>query len=90
MYEVSGSAYELPFEIKPTEGEHDFNKCENCQKNLKELIKRLTVKFEGTKDKKGFPFCCIYHANLSKIKQFDRASFTQVPVMVAHKIMVTI
>ncbi len=89
MFEVSGSVFELPFEIRPTEGEHDFNKCENCQNNLKELINRLTEKFEGTKDKKGFPFCCTYHVNLLNIKQFDRASFTEVPVMVAHKIIYT-
>lgn len=82
-------AFELPFEIEPTKGEHDFTTCEGCQKTLAELTKRLTIKFEGNEQKKGFPFCCSYHSNLVKVKEFNRALFANVPVMVAKKIIYT-
>ena len=86
--DLSG-AYELPFETEPTTGEHDFNSCSNCQENLKELIEQLTKKFEGTEKKQGFPFCCPYHSNLTKLKEFIRDSFIPVPEMVARKIIYT-
>lgn len=84
-------AFEKPFETQPTEGEHDFTTCEGCQKTLKELIKRLTEKFEGNhKDgAKPFPFCCTHHSELTKLKEFNRADFVGVPEMVARKIIYT-
>ena len=84
-------AFEKPFETQPAEGEHDFNTCEGCQKTLKELIKRLTEKFEGNhKDgAKPFPFCCTHHSELTKLKEFNRADFISVPEMVARKIIYT-
>ncbi len=84
-------AFEKPFETQPTEGEHDFNTCEGCQKTLKELIKRLTEKFEGNhKDgAKPFPFCCTHHSELTKLREFNRADFIGVPEMVARKIIYT-
>lgn len=82
-------AFELPFEIEPTTGEHNYTTCEGCQKTLAELTKRLTIKFEGNEQKKGFPFCCSYHSNLVKVKEFNRALFANVSVMVAKKIIYT-
>lgn len=84
-------AFEKPIETHPTEGEHNFNTCEGCQKTLKELIKRLTEKFEGShKDgAKPFPFCCTHHSELTKLKEFNRADFVGVPEMVARKIIYT-
>lgn len=90
MYQMNlNGAFELPFEIEPTKGEHDFTTCEGCQKTLAELTKRLTEKFEGNKQKKGFPYCCSYHSNLVKVKEFNRALFANVPGMVANKIIYT-
>ena len=90
MHQVNlDGIFELPFEIEPTKGEHDFTTCEGCQKTLTELTERLTEKFEGNKQKKGFPFCCSYHSNLVKVKEFNRAFFANVPVMVAKKIIYT-
>ena len=88
--EING-AFEKPLETQPTEGEHDFTTCEDCQKTLKELIKRLTKKFEGShKDgAKPFPFCCTHHSELTKLKEFNRADFISVPEMVARKIIYT-
>jgi hypothetical protein len=82
-------AYETPFKTQPTKGEHDFNTCEGCQSTRKELIQRLTEKFNGTEQKQGFPFCCSHHSNLTKVKEFNRASFVSVPEMVADKIIYT-
>jgi len=82
-------AFELPFEIEPTTGEHDYTTCEGCKKTLTELTKTLTKKFNGNEQKKGFPFCCSHHSNLVKVKQFERAFFVNVPVMVVKKILYT-
>lgn len=82
-------AFELPFKIEPTEGEHDFNKCEGCQKSLAHITKWLRVKFDGDKNKQGFPFCCSMHANLVKIPEFKREAFINVPEMVARKVIYT-
>lgn len=86
--ELNG-AFELPFEIEPTTGEHNYTTCEGCQKNLAALTKRLTVKFEGNQQKQGFPFCCSYHSKLKNVKEFDRALFVNVPELVAKKIIYT-
>src|SRR5680860_246753 len=82
-------AYEKPFETKPTTGEHDYKTCKGCQSVQTELIKRLTEKFEGSGKKKAFPLCCQYHAKLQNLKEFDRASFADIPEMSANKILYT-
>ncbi len=89
MLETEQGFLAEPKETEPTTGEHDFNTCENCQNIRKELIKRLTEKFNGTEQKQGFPFCCSHHSNLTKVKEFNRASFVSVPEMVADKIIYT-
>ncbi len=78
-----------PKETQPTTGEHDLSTCESCQNTRKEIAKRLTDAFNGNKQKPGFPFCCSYHSNLTKVKEFNRASFISVPEMVADKIIYT-
>jgi hypothetical protein len=81
--------FELPFEIEPTEGEHDFNKCENCQQYLKDLREAFTIKYEGNDKNLAFPLCCQHHSHLAKLKDFDRAAFHNVPEMVSRKIVYT-
>jgi hypothetical protein len=84
------SCFELPFEIKATEGEHDFNKCDNCKNTLNEIKNRLKIKFEGIElNRKAFPFCCPSHSNLVNIKKFNRDSFINVPEIVAKKVIYT-
>ncbi|MHB1179085.1 MAG: hypothetical protein ACYCZO_12235 [Daejeonella sp.] len=80
---------EFPFEIEPTEGDHDFNKCDKCKATLKELTKRFKARFDGNENRKAFPFCCPHHANLVKIEEFNRAFFVNVPEMVAKKMIYT-
>ncbi len=86
--ELNG-AFELPFDIEPTTGEHDFNKCETCKKNLKILTEELTQRYKGTPKQPGFPHCCKAHSNLMKMKGFRRELFDNVPQMVARKIIYT-
>ncbi len=89
MLETERGFLAEPKETEPTIGEHDFNTCDSCQSTHKELIKRLTEKFNGTERNKGFPFCCSQHSNLIKVKEFNRASFVSIPKMVADKIIYT-
>lgn len=88
MFKTEQGFLAEPKETEPTTGEHDFNTCECCQNNRKELIKILTEKFNGTKQNQGFPFCSHY-SNLTKLKEFNRASFVPVPELVADKIIYT-
>jgi hypothetical protein len=81
--------YELPFPIEPTDNSHDYKNCPKCQKTVKSYIKNFQAVFEGTKSKKGFPYCCKWHANLSDLENFDRNDFTNVPEISAYKILYT-
>lgn len=81
--------YEIPFEIEPTKGEHDFTTCEICQKQIGDITEKLTLIFEGNKQKIGFPFCCDVHKGLLNFKEFNRADFVGVPKMIAKKIIYT-
>lgn len=91
MLETEQGFLAEPKETKPTTGKHDFNTCEGCQNNRKTLVNNLSAKFTGThkKDAKPFPFCCPWHENLIKVKEFNRASFVSAPEMVADKIIYT-
>jgi len=86
-YTAEISQFEIPFEIEPTIGEHDFNKCTGCQKSLNELISIFKVGIDGDETKKGFPFCCLPHARLVNLKEFKRSDFLNAPEMVARKII---
>lgn len=88
-YINTNGAYAPPYETKPTKGEHDYNTCENCQKNIKTIHQNLTNRFEGTENKRGFPYCCAYHSNLAKTKDYKRADFVNAPELTAKKIIYT-
>jgi len=88
QFDLDG-AYEIPFKTEPTKGNHNYTTCKGCQSSLKKLIIDFSERFNGTGGKQGFPFCCPYHSNLTKIKEFNRASFLAIPEMVADKIIYT-
>lgn len=91
MWQLSlDGVYTVPFEIDPTPGKHDYKKCDQCQKSIAELTKSFIERFNGNANKKGFPFCCVLHGNLPKLKEFRREEFEKVPNMVARKIVYTI
>jgi hypothetical protein len=80
-----------PTEMQPIEGEHNLNTCEGCQKLLIELTKRLNLWIEGKhkEDAMPFPYCCKWHRQLLKVKEFNRAYFDAVPEVTAKKIIYT-
>ena len=81
--------FQLPYNIEPTKGEHDFNNCKVCQENLIGISNALTDKFNGKNGKKEFPYCCSYHENLIELENFNRDLFAGVPEMVAKKVIYT-
>ena len=89
MWQMDCRIYEPPYETEPTPGEHDFNTCEGCLKNLKILREDFSERFNGTKEKQGFPLCCEAHAELAKLQVFNRNHFNQVPDWTAKKIIYT-
>jgi|GEM_PF-3161798 hypothetical protein len=90
MWEVTvDGGYEVPYEIEPIIGEHDFNICETCQKVLTVTTKQLTDRFNGNAKAAGFPYCCQWHSNLVNVQAFNRDSFVEVPKMTAKKIVYT-
>jgi len=86
-YTAEISQFEIPFEIEPTIGKHDFNTCSGCQKSLTELICIFKVGIDGDATKKGFPFCCLPHARLVNHSKFKISDYLNVPEMVARKII---
>ena len=81
--------YEPPYETEPTTGEHDYNTCEGCQNDLKHLREAFKLRFNGTREKPGFPLCCEHHAGLAKLQIFSINDFKQVPDWTAKKIIYT-
>lgn len=81
--------YEVPFETSSTVGEHDFNVCPNCQKDLKLIKEYLTQKYKGNDSRKAFPNCCEGHSQVINLKEYKISDFENVPSMVADKIIYT-
>lgn len=79
--------YELPFEIPPTTGEHDFNKCDQCQETLSTLTIWFRELYQGKLHKATFPDCCEHHQKLKDHKKFKKSDFDIVPEMVVRKIV---
>lgn len=92
MWQINlDGAFELPFEVDPTLGEHDFNTCSVCQNTLKRITDNLTIRYQGKEQKKGFPNCCPNHARLVNYTEFTRSRdyFLGVPEMTARKVVYT-
>lgn len=88
QFKVDG-VYEPPFEIPPTTGEHDFNKCDKCQQSIVFLTTWFRELYEGKQDRSAFPNCCEGHKKLNDTKGFKKSDFDQFPEMVVRKIMYT-
>lgn len=90
IYKISGGVYEIPNDVKRIEGEfHKVLNCENCIQTHSALLKGFTEKFNGNDKSAPFPLCCSYHAELLKIKEFNRDDFKDVPRITADKIIYT-
>tara|TARA_R110001599_G_scaffold319030_1_gene528761 strand:- start:525 stop:1877 length:1353 start_codon:yes stop_codon:yes gene_type:complete len=81
MITFEAGEYELPFSIKPTEGEHRYETCEDCRTQKKNLIETL---IERTK---AFPLCCDPHRNLINFKQYHKSNYEGLEEEIADKIM---
>lgn len=92
-WKMEGSLCELPFEVDvtPTLGEHDFNECEKCQREIETLSRYLTEYLQGTRQKKGFPNCCQYHTKLNGNSFYERNKlfYMAVPEMTVKKVIYT-
>jgi len=86
-----GGIFIPPVEMAPTECEHNLTNCEGWRKHLLQLENEFSTWFEG-KHKAGakpFPYCCQWHENLLKVKEFNRIAFEVVPGMAARKVIYT-
>lgn len=88
MYQMDVTGiYEVPFEVDPVEGEHDYRTCNKCQENYKSMVSSSNEQFNGLGENEPFPLCCADHRELLKLDAFDRKDFEKVPEMVARKTM---
>ena len=78
-----GGAFQLPFNIKPADGEHNYSTCVGCtnqKKAIIEEIKRVNI----------FPLCCDEHKKLHKLEQFNQADFQGLEESLADKTVYTV
>lgn len=72
-----------PYEIVPTEGEHDYRKCEGCQRNRKLLVEAFQ------KRAKVFPLCCEFHRKLLTLPNFSVKPYYDIAEKTADKVIFT-
>lgn len=77
-----GGAYQLPFDIKPAEGEHNYSTCKGCNTQRQHIIDEI-------KRVNKFPLCCDGHKKLHKLKEFKHSDFNGLEESVADKIIYT-
>ncbi len=77
-----GGAYQLPFDIKPADGEHNYSTCEGCKTHKKKIVEEI-------KRVNNFPLCCEGHRKLHKLAQFNLADFQMLEESIADKIVYT-
>ncbi|MDJ1495154.1 hypothetical protein QNI19_19600 [Cytophagaceae bacterium DM2B3-1] len=88
FFQFSGGAFEYPFPVLPTKGEHDYNTCDACKLLQRSIVEDIKRHF------KKFPNCCKLHKKLRDVKSrskegFDKKKFGNVPQLVADKIIFT-
>ncbi|MFC7773316.1 hypothetical protein [Flavobacterium sp. GCM10027622] len=79
---LEGGAYQLPYDVKPAEGEHNYSTCEGCRKKRQKLIKEI-------KRANKFPLCCDGHKKLHLLEQFKQSDFLGLEGSIADKIIYT-
>lgn len=76
-----GGSYELPYNIKRSEGAHSYETCEGCKTNKETLINRLK---EVTVN---FPNCCEIHKKLFQLNEFVIDDFKGLEESIVDKIL---
>lgn len=82
FFSFEGGAFQLPFDVKPADGEHTYETCEGCKKqrqNIIDEIKRVNV----------FPMCCDQHKTLLSFKDFNIENYKGLEGSIADKIIYT-
>lgn len=78
-----GTFYALPYSIEPTDGEHDYRSCKNCQDNHKTIVNQLKKRV------KKFPNCCESHKRLLSLREFNRSDYRDAASQCADKVIFT-
>ena len=78
-----GGTYELPFQIEPTKGDHNFKTCSNCKANRDKLAEEIKERLDK------FPFCCERHSRLSQLAQFRKEDFDGLELDYANRVFYT-
>jgi hypothetical protein len=86
-FTAKASIFEVPFEISPTIGRHNFETCQDCQNYIAKVTIDLNEYYTGKRNTRAFPNCCKQHKNLVKLKLFNKADYDKVPEMTAKKII---
>jgi hypothetical protein len=81
FYQVQGGEYRTPYAVNPTEGTHDYKKCEGCIKTHLHIYENVKTKFDA------FPFCCDWHSKIAKEEWYNKAELGDIPKMVADKVI---
>lgn len=77
---LDGGAFQLPYDIKPAKGEHNYSTCEGC-KTQREHIAEVISK------ENKFPNCCEAHKKLHLLKEFKLDDFKEIDRSLADKII---
>lgn len=81
--------YELPFEVPATTGEHEYQKCPQCQETIEFLSRWFRDLYKGKLHKKAFPNCCEPHKKLKRTKGFKKSDWDKFPEMITRKVVFT-
>lgn len=81
MFQFDASEYELPFSIKPTEGAHNYESCNDCKKLRIKLIKIINEKTQV------FPLCCERHKKLIHFPHYQKSNYEGLEEQIADKII---
>ncbi|MFY7666775.1 hypothetical protein [Flavobacterium sp.] len=82
FFSFNGGAFQLPYDIKPADGEHNYSVCSGCTKQREYIINEIIRVYK-------FPNCCEWHKKLHQLREFKMSDFTGIEGSVADKIMFT-
>ena len=78
-----GSLYVVPTSIEVFAGEHDYNNCITCGKNMETIASQLEERCGR------FPNCCKSHSRLVHLPYFDVNDFEDANIKCAEKVIFT-
>lgn len=82
FFSFGGGAFQLPYDIQPADGEHNYSVCSGCTKQREHIINEIKRVYK-------FPNCCEWHKKLHQFRDFKISDFTGIEGSVADKILFT-